>query len=106
MANPADAKRIILNDLISVTREITSKYNSGKQVVTETHQDVDKLLNILEKVICFGLKNKILDNIQELFSSSSNNGNVFWSFAYQHLTKHEQERFSSYKNVSKIADFL
>ena len=106
MANPADAKRVILNDLISVTREITSKYDGGKQVVTESHNDVDKLLTVLEKVICFGLKNKILDNIQELFSSTSNNASVFWSFAFHHLTKHEQERFSSYKNVSEIADFL
>jgi hypothetical protein len=103
--NKDDEKRTLLNDLISVTREISSKYSGGKQVVTEERPEVDKLLNLLEKVLCFGLKNnsRLLDNIQELFSSSSsNNGSVFWSFAYQHLTKHEQERFSSYKNVSNV----
>lgn len=101
--NKDDEKRSLLNDLISVTREISSKYSGGKQMVTEERPEVEKLLNLIEKALCYGLKNnsRLLDNIQELFlSSSSNNGSVFWSFAYQHLTKHEQERFSSYKNVS------
>lgn len=99
-----DEKRLLLNDLINVTREITSKYNGGKQVVTEAHAEVEKLLQILEKCLCYGLKNSILSNVQELFSSSSSIN--FWSFAQQHLTKHEQERFSSYKNVSRsIANF-
>lgn len=96
-----DEKRLLLNDLINVTRDITSKYNGGKQVVTERHTEVEKLLNLVERTLCFGLKNhSLLGNVQELFSSSSNNGNLFWSFAYQHLTKHEQERFTSYKSVS------
>lgn len=96
-----DEKRLLLNDLINVTREITSKYNGGKQMVTEQSTEVAKLLHLVEKTICFGLKNhSLLGNVQDLFSSSSNNGNLFWSFAYQHLTKHEQERFTNYKNVS------
>lgn len=96
-----DEKRLLLNDLINVTREVSSKYQGGKQMVTEEKPEVEKLLSLLEKVICFGLKNQsLLGNVQELFSSSSSNGNLFWSFAYQHLTKHEQERFTSYKNVS------
>lgn len=97
-----DDKRSLLNDLINVTREISSKYSGGKQVVTEEHPEVERLLILIEKVLCFGLKNNsLLDNIQELFSSSSSNGSFFWNFASQHLTKHEQERFSSYKNVSE-----
>lgn len=96
-----DEKRLLLNDFINVTREITSKYNGGKQVVTDQHTEVEKLLSLVERILCFGLKNQsLLGNVQELFSSSSNNGNLFWSFAFQHLTKHEQERFTSYKNVS------
>lgn len=103
-----DEKRLLLNDLINVTREISTKYNGGKQLVTEERAEVEKLLILLERFLCFGLKNSILGNVQDLFSSSSSsNGSLFWSFAYQHLTKHEQERFSSYKNVSgSISDFL
>lgn len=100
-----DEKRILLNDLINVTREISSKYSGGKQVVTEEHPEVAKLLQLIERTLCFGLKNSILGNVQELFSSSaSSNGSLFWSFAQQHLTKHEQERFCSYKNVSRSID--
>lgn len=97
-----DEKRLLLNDLINVTREISSKYNGEKKVMTEQVPEVEKLLNLLEKVVCNGLKNpSLLSNVQELFSSTSNNGAfcLFWSFAYQYLTKHEQERFTSYKNV-------
>lgn len=100
-AKITDEKRALLNDLINVTREITSKYNGEKKVMTEQSPEVDKLLNLLEKAICYGLKNQSLfSNVQELFSSSSNNGGLFWTFAYQYLTKHEQERFTSYKNVN------
>lgn len=95
-----DEKRCLLNDLINVSREISTRYNGGKQVVTEAQPEICRLLHILEKVLCFGLKNSILGNVQELFLSQSTNGGLFWSFAYHHLTKHEQERFSSYKNVS------
>lgn len=97
-----DEKRQLLNDLINVTREISAKYSGGKQVVTESLAEVNNLINLIEKILCFGLKsNSILGNVQELFSStSSSNGSLFWSFAQQHLTKHEQERFSNYKNVS------
>lgn len=97
-----DEKRLLLNELINITRDISSKYQGEKQLVTEGKVEVEKLLNLLEKVICFGLKNQsLLGNVQELFSSSSSsNGSQFWSFAFQHLTKHEQERFTSYKNVS------
>lgn len=108
-----DEKRILLSDLISVAREISSKYSGGKQMVTESQAEVEKLLSLLERFLCFGLRqsnsrgNSLLGNVQELFSSSSSNGNLFWSFAFQHLTKHEQERFSSYKNVSgSIDNFL
>jgi hypothetical protein len=102
MSSSSDEKRILLNDLINTTREITSKYSNGKHILTEKHGEVEKLLNLLEKALCFGLKNpSLLDNLQELFtSSSSGNGSVFWNFAFQHLTKHDQERFLSYKNVS------
>ena len=98
-----DEKRLLLNDLINVTREISSKYKGEKMVMTEQIPEVERLLNLLERIICYGLKNQsILSNVQELFSSSSsNNGNLFWTFAYQYLTKHEQERFTSYKNVSR-----
>lgn len=96
-----DEKRLLLNDLINVTREISSKYHGGKQVVTEQHLEVEKLLNLLERALCFGLKNQsLLGNVQELFLSSSSNGNLFWSFAYQTLTKDEQKRFTGYTNVS------
>lgn len=96
-----DDKRILLNDLINVSREITCKYNGGKQVVTEEQAEVEKLLSLLEKTLCFGLKNhSLLGNVQELFTSSSSNGSAFWSFAHNHLTKHEQERFSKFKNVN------
>ncbi|CRL04720.1 CLUMA_CG017780, isoform A [Clunio marinus] len=95
-----DEKRLILSELINVTREISSKYNGGKQVVTEEHPEVERLLQLLEKTLCYGLKSSILENVQELFLlSSAPNGNLFWSFASQHLTKHELERFSSYKNL-------
>lgn len=87
-------KRTLLNDLINVTREIASKYNNEKQVMTESQPEVEKLLHLLEKVVCFGLKNS---SLFELFTSSV----TFWTFAQHHLTKHEQERFSSYKNVSQ-----
>lgn len=100
-----DEKRLLLNELISVTREIVSKFSGGKQVMTEERAEVEKLLQLLEKFLCFGLKNSILGNVQELFSPSSSNGNLFWTFAYQHLTKHEQERFCSYKNVSRLRHF-
>lgn len=96
-----DEKRLLLNDLINVTRGISSKFNGGKQVVTEKFEEVENLLNLLERTLCFGLKNQsLLGNVQELFSSSSNNGNLFWSFANQSLTKDEQKRFTSYTNVS------
>lgn len=97
-----DEKRVILSELIGVTQAITVSYSHGKQVVTEKQPEVEKLLNLLEKSLCFGLKNNsLLGNVQELFSPSSCNGNLFWTFAVQHLTKHDQERFTSgYKNVS------
>lgn len=106
-----DEKRVILSNLISVTREIASKYSHGKHVVTEKQPEVEKLLSLLDRSLCFGLKNNsLLGNVQELFAPSSCNGNLFWTFAFQHLTKHDQERFTSgYKNVSgafSIDDFL
>lgn len=102
MASDND-KRLLLNDLISVTREISEKYSGGKKVVTEEQVEVERFLNIFERILCFGLKNhSLLGNVQELFSSSSSstNGSLFWTFAYQHLTNHERQRFSTYKNVS------
>lgn len=101
-SNKDDEKRLLLNELINVTREITSKYQGEKQLVTEEKVEVEKLLNLIERAICFGLKNQsLLGNVQDLFSSSSSsNGSQFWSFAHEHLTKHERERFTSYKNVS------
>lgn len=95
-----DEKRLLLNELINVTREIVSKYNGGKQMITEDQAEVAKLLFFIEKALCFGLKTSILGNVQEIFTSSNGNLNLFWNFASQHLTKHEQERFTSYKNVS------
>lgn len=100
-------KRLLLNDLISVTREIAEKYSGGKKVVTEEQVEVERFLNIFERILCFGLKNhSLLGNVQELFlsSSSSTNGSLFWQFAYQHLTNHERQRFSTYKNVSVSLD--
>lgn len=104
-----DEKRVILSELISVTREIVSKYS--QQLVTEKQSEVEKLLSLLDRSLCFGLKNNsLLGNVQELFAPSSCNGNLFWTFAFPHLAKHDQERFTSgYKNVSgafSIDDFL
>lgn len=106
--NNINDKRTLLNELINVTREITSKYQGEKKLVTEEKLEVEKLLNLIEKAICFGLKNQsLLGNVQELFSSSStSNGSQFWSFAYQHLSKNEQERFTNYKNVSMSIGYL
>lgn len=104
MAKINDGKRDLLNELISAVRVVSSSFAGGKQVVTEDHQDVEKLLNTWEKVLCFGIKgpSTLLGNVQELFSSStSGNGSQFWAFAVQQLTKHEQERFSNFKNVSE-----
>lgn len=95
-----DEKRLLLNELINVTREIVSKFNGGKQMITEDQAEVAKLLQLLEKSLCFGMKTSLLGNVQEIFTSSNGNLNLFWNFASQHLTKHEQERFTSYKNVS------
>lgn len=97
-----DEKRLLLNEFINVSREISSLFNNDKKVMTEQITEVGLLINLLEKIICHGLKNQsILSNVLDVLSTStsSNNGNLFWSFASQFLTRHEQERFSSYKNV-------
>lgn len=92
-------KRNLLSDLINVTREVSSKYNGCKQLVTEEFTDIQNLLSLWERVLSHGLKTSIFNNVQELFNSSSN-GSMFWTFAYQHLTSDEQKRFSNFKNVS------
>ncbi|KAL7029297.1 hypothetical protein ACKWTF_006179 [Chironomus riparius] len=91
-------KRNLLSDLINATREVTSKYNGCKQLVTEEFTDIQNLLSLWERVLSHGLKTSIFNNVQELFNSSSN-GSMFWTFAYQHLTNDEQKRFSSFKNL-------
>lgn len=107
--NKEDEKKKILNDLISATKEVIN-VSKDNQLVTENRQEVEKLLNIFEDVLLFGLKssNSFLDNLQELVNVqfTSSNSNIFWNFAYQHLTKDEQKRFSSYKNVNKFITFL
>lgn len=98
-------KRNILSDLINATREVSTKYNGCKQLVTEEFSDIQNLLSLWEKVLSHGLKTSLLNNVQELFNSSSN-GSMFWTFAYQHLTNDEQKRFSNFKNVSDKIHFL
>jgi hypothetical protein len=94
-----DEKRILLNDFINITKEIISKYGKDKQLVSGDKPEIEKLLSIIEDILLFGLKsNSFFDNLQVMFTSS-NSGNSFWNFAYQHLAKDEQKRFSSYKNV-------
>lgn len=91
-----DDKRAILNDLINSVKEVTVKYSGAKQLITANDAGVEKLLISLENTILYGLKSSFLDNL--LFTNS--NGSAFWNFAAQHLTKDEQKRFASYKNVS------
>lgn len=92
-------KRTLLSDLIDATRQVSTKYNGCKQLVTEEFGDIQNLLNLWEKVLSHGLKTSLLNNVQELFNSSSN-GSMFWTFAYHHLTFDEQKRFTNFKNVS------
>ena len=94
-------KRNLLSDLINATREVSSKYNGSKQLVTEEFTDIQNLLSLWERVLSHGLKTSIFNNVQELFNSSSN-GSMFWTFAYQHLTSDEQKRFSNFKNVGLL----
>lgn len=94
-----DDKRVLLNDLINITKEVTSKYGKDRQLVSGDKPEIEKLLSLIEEIVLFGLKsNSFFDNLQELFTSS-NSGNTFWNFAYQNLAKDEQKRFSGLKNV-------
>lgn len=92
-------KRTLLSDLINATREVTSKFCGSKKIVTEQEKEVDTLIRCWEKVISCGLKSTLLNNVQELFNSSSN-GSMFWNFASQLLSHDDQKRFNSFKNVS------
>lgn len=92
-------KRNLLSEIISSTREVSSKFNGCKQLVTEEFVDVQNLLCLWEKVLSFGIKTSLFNNVQELFNTSSN-GSTFWTFAFQFLSPDEQKRFSNFKNVS------
>lgn len=52
-----DEKRVLLNDLINIVKEVTSKYSGEKQLVTDRDPEVEKLLICLENAILFGLVN-------------------------------------------------
>ncbi|KAG5684764.1 hypothetical protein PVAND_013977 [Polypedilum vanderplanki] len=91
-------KRVLLSDLINATREVATKYNSCKQLVTDESVDVQNLLNLWERVLSFGLKTSLFNNVQELFNSNSN-GSMFWTFAHQFLSPDDQKRFSNFKNL-------
>lgn len=94
-------KRDLLSDLINVVRDVSSRH-SGKLIVTEKHTDIEKLLELWEKILTHGIKShSILGNVGDLLGIANGHGSQFWSFAEQQLTKHEKERFSQLKNVSK-----
>lgn len=92
-------KRNLLNELINLTRGVKAKFVGKKKVITHNDVEIYNLIACWENIINFGLKNSILNNVQELFNSSSN-GSLFWSFAYQFLSIDEKKRFNSFKNVS------
>lgn len=100
-------KRILLSDLINFTKQVASKFNGSKKIVTEDEVEVANLIKCWEKLISFGLKTSILTNlrvanltnVQEIFNSS---GSQFWSFAHQFLSHDDQMRFNNFKNVSKL----
>lgn len=92
-------KRELLSGVIQATRDVKNKFDGNKRVLSDKDTEVCYLLNLWEKIIFFGLKTTLLNNVQELFNSSSN-GSTFWTFALKSLSPDEQARFSKLKNVS------
>ncbi|CAO1386742.1 unnamed protein product [Diamesa serratosioi] len=92
-------KRDLLSDLINLVRDVSSRH-SGKLIVTEKHTDIEKLLELWEKILTHGIRShSILGNVGDLLGIANGHGSQFWSFAEQQLTKHEKERFSQLKNI-------
>lgn len=60
-----------------------------------------KLCNAWEQALSHGLKvnSSILKNMTDIMSGQSMEPPTFWDFAYQHLTAHEKERFSTLRHV-------
>uniref|UniRef100_A0A336MSB6 CSON003934 protein n=1 Tax=Culicoides sonorensis TaxID=179676 RepID=A0A336MSB6_CULSO len=79
----------IMKDLVNIVNECKEKYNKSRtELATETDSRILRLLDCWEMVLFHGLKSNIFKTTHS-----------FWEIAYQHLTRHEKERFDGLRNV-------
>ncbi|GAB0093252.1 sorting nexin-29 [Sergentomyia squamirostris] len=94
------ARKSLVHHLITVVKEVQTRYGGKTELATESDHNVLKLCESWEFVLCHGLRTgSLLKNVSDLVSGVSQEPPVFWNFAYQHMTAHEKERFSSLRHV-------
>lgn len=91
--------KIILDELMSIVKECQIKYGGKTELATEQDMKIVRLCLVWERLLCHGIKqSSFVKNVTDLISGTTDQPN-FWTFAYQHLTKHEKERFSTFRHI-------
>lgn len=92
--------KIILDQLLSIVKECQCKYGGKTELATEQDMKIVRLCLAWERALGHGIKQQssFVQNVTDLISGTTDQPN-FWTFAYQHLTKHEKERFSTFRHI-------
>ncbi|XP_055712399.1 sorting nexin-29 [Phlebotomus papatasi] len=94
------SRKSLLHHLMSVVKELQKNFGGKTELATENDHNVLKLCDSWEYALCHGLRTgSLLKNVSDLVSGVNQEPPVFWTFAYQHMTAHERERFSSLRHV-------
>ncbi|XP_055681615.1 sorting nexin-29 [Lutzomyia longipalpis] len=98
--NHESTRKSLVHHLMTVVKELQRKYGGKTELATESDHNVLKLCDSWEYALCHGLRTgSLLRNMSDLVSGVNQEPPVFWTFAYQHMTAHEKERFSSLRHV-------
>ncbi|XP_063708986.1 sorting nexin-29 [Culicoides brevitarsis] len=80
----------ITKDLVSIVNECKEKYSRLRtELATENDSKIMRLLDCWELLLFHGLKTNIFKPTHG-----------FWDIAYEHLTRHEKERFDGLRHVN------
>lgn len=97
----------LLKQLLECVQDCQKRFGGKTELATEFESCVAGLCITLETVLLFGLKHNLnqssaIKQVSEIVANTLNIGNEspsFWPFIYNHLTKHEQDRYNVLKHI-------